>query len=1149
MDYFLRTFGGAGAADGRDEGSAAEEDNLVASNKRHLDHGQRSQQEHGSDDFFGQGITSLGNTYLDVAEYSVFIRTSAGCPKKKLWRAIASVCGDDEIDSLTSTPTTNGWLWELCLRSENSFRAMLQDGSLTFESNRSASDAVPATVSTCADAVDIILEVLPDTREPISYRLFGLHPDTTVREVRQAFQQYGRLLALDGVDVSESVQPEDRKRRVGKGTHRIVLLPRALDTLPDTFELIVHDDAVQASRRVYRGVESDDSDDGESGPVHEALPEHTSSEARTTTALDGTVNNPLIDGNGHVDGQGVGTALALSSRGAHTSVLSDHGEYFSASAGEEDVMAPSHGTERSVLGGVASTSVVGEPNETPPVATVELHADVEVVGGKATSGATDGLPTLIREGGTRHGAAQPPLVDGAGDDQRALQLAEERAERCARELLAEEAHERQLAQARKDPKRRRRRLTRKACKDVGADRPHNAGSDSTHDATVVRDGATMVGFAVKKGAAKSGGQGADTSKSLEDQLKAMSMKLQDLEKTHAAAMAAHTDVVESLQRKMDAREQDLLGRVALAGTRRKELELMLQAERKRHSILRHNYDGLVARRKARKSTGSGSSGSASVREGPAVRGSKSNESNERSLEEDVTTRSAKKHGRNDSANAHVAATSVQPANDAKQHVHIVTQDSDASDTRSARDSDFHTTDANHKQSFQDQHYQATVASGMDATGSPLAGQYAQQQACHSTREAQIVNNLERLHSGHPVAGAYAAIGSAPTFGAPFSTPLSLGLAIPAVVTSVHTPPASIDESDTELSRSISQFSISSAESGSTTSMYSSVSHMSAMSGGYPRAYMAVPARWDGRGSPLLLHLLYGSHVILPHLVEGLLRMCSTRNIASPVLVGASAWGAHLPAVPIDTEDLDFVLDARDERVDAGLVRDLLHGAIDHAVCHVAVQRRLAVLHGVRAATHRHGHPPRSTTADGASTKYSAELVVAVRAAEDCQHSATSHSSTEDLREMLTVTRNDKGWRVKLGHRTLIDVCTSSDAVPSASERHPLSKLMPTRYQYPYGEIEVQVRVASLELLVQHLGCSLHSMCPWRLPKDLVRLRMIGHAMWMMEQRSRYEWLPPTYSVHNTATGREAMRGIMDLLLEYDPVLLGLFCNENMPCVY
>eukprot|EP00041_Stephanoeca_diplocostata_P037579 m.1427208 g.1427208 ORF g.1427208 m.1427208 type:complete len:194 (-) comp25065_c0_seq64:2513-3094(-) len=136
------------------------------------------------------------------------------------------------------------------------------------------------------------------------------------------------------------------------------------------------------------------------------------------------------------------------------------------------------------------------------------------------------------------------------------------------------------------------------------------------------------------------------------------------------------------------------------------------------------------------------------------------------------------------------------------------------------------------------------------------------------------------------------------------------------------------------------------------------------------------------------HLLYGSHVILPHLVEGLLRMCSTRNIASPVLVGASAWGAHLPAVPIDTEDLDFVLDARDERVDAGLVRDLLHGAIDHAVCHVAVQWRLAVLHGVRAATHRHGHPPRSTTADGASTKYSAELVVAVRAAEDCQHPAT-----------------------------------------------------------------------------------------------------------------------------------------------------------------
>lgn len=65
------------------------------------------------------------------------------------------------------------------------------------------------------------------------------------------------------------------------------------------------------------------------------------------------------------------------------------------------------------------------------------------------------------------------------------------------------------------------------------------------------------------------------------------------------------DVVESLQRKMEMREQDLLARVALAGSRRKEMEDILQAERKRHSVLRHNYDSLIARRKTRKASAAG----------------------------------------------------------------------------------------------------------------------------------------------------------------------------------------------------------------------------------------------------------------------------------------------------------------------------------------------------------------------------------------------------------------------------------------------------------------------------------------------------------------------------------------------------------------
>lgn len=276
-------------------------------------------------------------------------------------------------------------------------------------------------------------------------------------------------------------------------------------------------------------------------------------------------------------------------------------------------------------------------------------------------------------------------------------------------------------------------------------------------------------------------------------------------------------------------------------------------------------------------------------------------------------------------------------------------------------------------------------------------------------------------------------------------------------------------------------------------------------------------------------------------------------------------------VPIDTEDLDFVLDNSDEGVHAVVIRDMLRGAVDHAVGSATVQRRLAVLIGVRDAMQRHP-PPRHAgeNIDHPPAKYSARLASAIRSAEECLHapqvraqppslpissksgpsiascrckyawlgdsaSIISHAyliaadtptpqfsfvcamsvdenrkimmfstifnglqhvrpdfakplshhfisrqvavhsrvvtqylslaltlhirvnfkvrlpkpTTESLIDMLQITRNDTGWRIKLGHRTLLDVCASSDPIATTADRHALSKLMPTRYQYPY----------------------------------------------------------------------------------------------------
>lgn len=90
---------------------------------------------------------------------------------KASYAVCSTYTGDDEIDTLTSTPSPKkGWLWELCLRSEDSFRAMLHADSLVIENSSINTTAVGAADKSTSDPGDITCEVLPDTREPVSYR-------------------------------------------------------------------------------------------------------------------------------------------------------------------------------------------------------------------------------------------------------------------------------------------------------------------------------------------------------------------------------------------------------------------------------------------------------------------------------------------------------------------------------------------------------------------------------------------------------------------------------------------------------------------------------------------------------------------------------------------------------------------------------------------------------------------------------------------------------------------------------------------------------------------------------------------------------------------------------------------------------------------
>lgn len=287
----------------------------------------------------------------------------------------------------------------------------------------------------------------------------------------------------------------------------------------------------------------------------------------------------------------------------------------------------------------------------------------------------------------------------------------------------------------------------------------------------------------------------------------------------------------------------------------------------------------------------------------------------------------------------------------------------------------------------------------------------------------------------------------------------------------------LQKRDIEDSLSTSTMSLSSCQS--TDSVFTVASTRSQRS--TRPVLLASPARWDGRGSPYLLHLLYASNVLIPYLVEGLVKKCT--EASGLLLVGGSAWNAYY-SVPVDTDDVDFTVENEDPQT-------LMQSAIEYAYKHERVRHQLAVVAAVSEATKK--FPPMHSQAPGTRDL----LFKAVAQAENA-----TCDDTADCVGMLQLVPSDQGWRIKLGHRGLIDLCNRSNEPtdtkgpgPDKPLLCPISAVLPTKHLYPFegSAQEVSVQVAPTSTLLHQLGSSLRSKCPWRIQRDLVRLHMVAYA--------------------------------------------------------
>ncbi len=103
-----------------------------------------------------------------------------------------------------------------------------------------------------------------------------------------------------------------------------------------------------------------------------------------------------------------------------------------------------------------------------------------------------------------------------------------------------------------------------------------------------------------------------------------------------------------------------------------------------------------------------------------------------------------------------------------------------------------------------------------------------------------------------------------------------------------------------------------------------------------------------------------------------------------------------------------------------------------------------------------------------------------------------------------------------------DDAASLDAAPPRWE--PLEGLLPSRHVFGYSAgVKPLLAVAPPSVLVRFLEASLLSGRPWRVHKDIHRLRTIAHEAWMAAQRT-----PPGLLAASLAALR-------DLAARYDPI--------------
>eukprot|EP00049_Salpingoeca_infusionum_P001843 m.51425 g.51425 ORF g.51425 m.51425 type:complete len:760 (-) comp11239_c0_seq1:94-2373(-) len=244
-------------------------------------------------------------------------------------------------------------------------------------------------------------------------------------------------------------------------------------------------------------------------------------------------------------------------------------------------------------------------------------------------------------------------------------------------------------------------------------------------------------------------------------------------------------------------------------------------------------------------------------------------------------------------------------------------------------------------------------------------------------------------------------------------------------------------------------------------------------------------RWDKQGSPYLHHLNVAVHNLLGILVDSLQRL--KPQDALIVLVGAHGWNYYLET-PLTTDDLDFGTTMASEAI-----LPFLSSAVQDALDRDDVRLMLHRLQCIQQATADWRDLQKGDHMYQQMCTLLEEAEAMVDPPDDSFHN-----------RLLRILPSDTGWRVQLGHRTLLDVTPirkeNQKLLTSTTATHAaLSQLLTTRHVFKYScPLDPIIHVAPPSLLQRHLHYGLASGCTWRLNKDLSRLRFLSTIFVLQE---------------------------------------------------